>query len=590
MTDGRFFFELNTMKKTHILATLLALLTLAGCEKVDDGVDGMVEIFAESMNGGDKVALDGLSAIWCSGDQIRINDATATVERHEGHAYISATLQSTNRALYPASLEVVNWGTDNPVVTLPAYYHYRTDSSGHQVLELPMAAYSSGSSNPLQFKHLTGALYVTVKNTSANARTLQSVTVRSNKYALNGSLNVALNNTDLVAARTGTPDELFVTLVFDKVVTLANGESVRVMIPVRPVRNDNNFTIEVKSYVSSQSTSYLSSKTQTSGTDHSLARNELGYAPMNIPVDETEVPVLTLNANKYEIYTPYDFKLMTEAIRGNWFSNNSAKYYLMNDIDMTGIELIPIDNINFIGTIEGNNHTISNLTIKGVNISGSVYCGLFLKTGFGMTFQNITFDSLSLINENVGNSTLYVGAIEARNPNSSNYTKTFSNCTVNIGHFDDGGATGDVYFGSLIGCLEEKVPVSISGCQVTTPSLSLGGNNIYFGGFIGLHSGNQPTNIANSSWIASGTTTINARSGLRLGGFIGQKANATMSASNCIISSNVSASSSTHYIGSLIGFYSATSSSSATTSSIDASGFSVTLNGTPITVNQFGNL
>lgn len=574
------------MKKTHILATLLALLTLAGCEKVDDGVDGMVEIFAESMSGG-KVLLDGANSTWVSGDQIRLNGTTATVTRRDDRAYISsAALQSTNRALYPASLEVANWGTDNPVVTLPAYYHYRTDDSGQQVLDLPMAAYSTGN-NPLQFKHLTGALYVTVKNTGATPRTLQSVTVKSNKYALNGMLRVALNTTDLVTSTEGGESRRSVTLVFDDEVTLDNNDSVRVMIPVRPVGSDNNFTIEVKSYASGQQSSFLSSKSQTSSSDHSLARNELGYAPMDIPVDETTVPVLTLNVNKYEIYTPFEFKLMTEAIRGNWFSNNSAKYYLMNDIDMTGIELIPIDNINFIGTIEGNNHTISNLTIKGVKVSDSVFCGLFLKSGFGVTFQNITFDSLRLINENVGSSKLFVGAIEAYNPYTSEATKNFSNCTVNIRHFYDGGATGDVYFGGLIGCLEgEQAPISISNCHVLSRNLLFQGNNIWWGGLIGKITKGL-TNIASSSWTGVGTTSIAANNTVRIGGLIGYKTLDRFWASDCSISGSLVASASYNYIGFLIGYYNA--KPSATISNIDASAFSVTLNGSPITVNQFGN-
>lgn len=575
------------MKKTHILATLLALLTLAGCEKVDDGVDGMVEIFAESMSGG-KVLLNGANSTWVSGDQIRLNGTTATVTCLDDHAYISnAAMQSTNRALYPASLEVANWGTDNPVVTLPAYYHYRTDDSGHQLLDLPMAAYSNSTTTPLQFKHLTGALYVTVKNTGATPRTLQSVTVKSNKYALNGMLRVALNTTDLVTSTEGGESRRSVTLVFDEEVTLDNNESVRVMIPVRPVGSDNNFTIEVKSYASGQQSSYLSSKTQPSGSDHSLARNELGYAPMDIPVGETTVPVLTLNVNKYEIYTPFEFKLMTEAIRGNWFSNNSAKYYLMNDIDMTGIELIPIDNINFIGTIEGNNHTISNLTIKGVKVSDSVFCGLFLKSGFGVTFQNITFDSLRLINENVESSKLFVGAIEAYNSYTSEATKNFSNCTVNIRHFDDGGATGDVYFGGLIGCLEgEQAPISISNCHVLSRNLLFQGNNIWWGGLIGKITKGF-TNIASSSWTGVGTTSIAANTTVRIGGLIGYKTLDRFWASDCSISGSLVASASYNYIGFLIGYYNA--KPSATISNIDASAFSVTLNGSPITVNQFGN-
>lgn len=581
------------MKRIPILTTLLlSLLALAACQKTDDAApDGMVEIFAESMNGNGKVVLDGLSATWRSGDEIRINGTTATVERLEGHAYISsATLQpTTNRALYPASLEVANWGTDNPVVTLPAYYHYRTDSSGHQVLDLPMAAYSNSRTSPLQFKHLTGALYVTVKNTGATARTLQSVTVRSNTYALSGTLRVALNTDSLVAASTtGTADDRAVTLVFDKVVTLANGESVRVMIPVRPVRSDNNFTIEVKSYASGQQSSYLSSKTQPSGSDHSLARNELGYAPMNIPVGETPTPVLTLNVDKYEIYTPYDFKLMTDAIRGNWFSNNSAKYYLMNDIDMTGIELIPIDNINFIGTIEGNNHTISNLTIKGVKVSDSVFCGLFLRTGFGMTFQNITFDNLSLINKNVGSSTLYVGAIEACNPNSSGTTKTFTNCTIDIVRFNDGGATGTVFFGGLIGCLNDAAPVNISRCHVTTPAINLSCTTTRLGGMIGLNAGSELTTMNGSSWTGAGTTSITSTN-VYAGGLIGQKTS-RFNVANCTVTGRmeVVSNSSYHYIGSYIGYLNTAAYNFDNGN--NTTGFSASLNGNEINpVKIIGN-
>lgn len=587
------------MKRIPILTTLLlSLLALAACQKTDDAApDGMVEIFAESMNGNGKVVLDGLSATWRSGDEIRINGTTATVERCEGHAYISsATLQpTTNRALYPASLEVANWGTDNPVVTLPAYYHYRTDSSGHQVLDLPMAAYSNSRTSPLQFKHLTGALYVTVKNTGATARTLQSVTVRSNTYALSGTLRVALNTDSLVAASTtGTADDRAVTLVFDKVVTLANGESVRVMIPVRPVRSDNNFTIEVKSYASGQQSSYLSSRTQTSGSDHSLARNELGYAPMDIPVDdETTVSVVPYNSStfKYEIYSSLDFVKMTEAINNEWLSND-AIYQLMNDIDMSGSSITTINNDSFRGKILGNNHIISNLTINGIQDESNAYCGLFKLLRPQAVIQNITFENLSLANENVDSKTLYVGAIEAYN-GSANSMVTISDCSVNIGSFSDGGA-GDVYFGGLIGCLESSVEVRISNCHVSTSNLGVEGKNIWWGGLIGLNGGrNKSTSIENSSWTRkeNSTITFNARNYVKLGGLIGQKTNFSFQINSCVVSGRfeVTAVSDVNYVGSLIGQYGSLGSATFSGDN-NTSEFSASLNDVEIRpINYFGN-
>lgn len=579
------------MKKILTLTTLFAaLLTLVGCEKTeDDTPDGMIEIFAESMNGGSKVILDGLNATWRSGDEIRINGSTATVERRGDRAYISdaSISEGTNRALYPASLSTVNWGTDNPTITFPAYYHYRTDSAGHQVLDLPMAAYSTGST-PLQFKHLTGALYITVKNTSANSRTIQSVTVKSNTYALNGNVTVAMNTADLISARTGMLSERVVTLVFDEVVNLATNASVQVMIPILPVGSDNKFTIEVKSYEEGQTTSYLSSRSQTSKVDHSLARNQLGYAPMDIPVGETPTPVLTdSGAHMYVIRSATDFVKMTEAINNSWLPND-AKYYLTCDLDMQGISVTTINNDAFVGRIEGENLSISNLVINGIKDGNKAYCGLFKSLRPNAVIQNITFNNLSLVNENV-DTTLYVGAIEAFYPNSSSSTMSISNCTVNIGSFSDGGATGNVFFGGLIGCLDDAVPLDISSCHVSTPTLNISGNNIRLGGLIGQSNGSSGLNIENTSWSGIGTTTISCTN-VWAGGLVGQKSLGVFKLQNCTVSGRmvVTTTGSTHYIGSLIGFQSTLGSFNITGE--NTSGFSASIDGVEVSpIKNIGN-
>lgn len=580
------------MKKILTLTTLFAaLLTLVGCEKTeDDTPDGMIEIFAESMNGGSKVILDGLNATWRSGDEIRINGSTATVKRRGDRAYISdaSISEGTNRALYPASLSTVNWGTDNPTITFPAYYHYRTDNTGHQVLDLPMAAYSTGST-PLQFKHLTGALYITVKNTSANSRTIQSVTVKSNTYALNGNVTVAMNTADLISARTGVLRERVVTLVFDEVVNLSTNASVQVMIPILPVGSDNKFTIEVKSYEEGQSTSYLSSRSQTSEAYHSLARNQLGYAPMDIPVGETPTPVLTdSGAHMYVIRSATDFVKMTEAINNSWLPND-AKYYLTCDLDMQGISVTTINNDAFVGRIEGENLSISNLVINGIKDGNKAYCGLFKSLLPNAVIQNITFNNLSLVNVSVGTLPLYVGAIEAYYPDQSNTTLSLSNIIVEIGSFDDGGATGNVFFGGLIGCLEDAVPLDISSCHVSTPTLNISGNNIRLGGLIGQSNGSSRLNIENTSWSGIGTTTISCTN-VWAGGLVGQKSVGVFSSQNCTVSGRmvVTATGSSHYIGSLIGFQNISGSFNITGE--NTSGFSASLNRSEIQpIKNIGN-
>lgn len=574
------------MKRIPILTTLLlSLLALAACQKTDDAApDGMVEIFAESMNGGDKVVLDGLSATWRSGDAIRINGSTATVERRGDHAYISnaSISEGTNRALYPASLSTVNWGTDNPVVTLPAYYHYRTDSSGHQVLELPMAAYSNSSTSPLQFKHLTGALYVTVKNTGATARTLQSVTVKSNKYALNGALNVALNTADLVAARTGTPDELFVTLVFDEEVTLANGESVRVMLPIRPVGSDNDFTIEVKSYASGQSTSYLSSKTQPSGSDHSLARNQLGYAPMDIPVGETTTPVLDYVGTYYAIRTANDFVLMTKAINNQWLSRTRS-YKLMNDIDMSGYEITPIEYTGFGGVINGDGHIVRNLTINSILYGDSYRCALFCVGVSGTAIRDIEFDGLMLNHTNSTTKTVYMGAIFGYYENSSiSTTLAIENCNVRYQSINVQGAGGEVRVGGLISDIEgNKAVLNLNGCHVEMPSIAVEGRLIYWGGLVGFN-GNANAYISQSSWICD-EISLHATSNIMAGGIMGTKGGSALSASGIKVQGRIDARSDSgakRFVGALVGEYSA--NHLATIENDTVSGFSASMNGTGV--------
>ena len=100
-----------------------------------------------------------------------------------------------------------------------------------QIFDLPMATYSTGD-NPLQFKHLTGALYITITNTASVPLTLQSVTVVSTKYRQSGTKSINFKGIETITATTagGGETNRSVTMLFDMEYTLANNESVRVMI------------------------------------------------------------------------------------------------------------------------------------------------------------------------------------------------------------------------------------------------------------------------------------------------------------------------------------------------------------------------
>lgn len=589
------------MKRTIKLLALSSLLALAfpfvGCEKEMDEGDGMIEIFAETMGSNSKVRLDGANSTWENGDPICINgDEVSVVRGDNGRAYISyANPQSVNRAVYPASLAAnSDLSSDYISLNFPAYYHYRTDASGHQLLELPMAARSEGNAS-LKFKHLTGALYVTVKNTFSEPLILQSVTVASNDYQLNGTFDgINLDSSgsiSIASARSNNPSENFVSLIFDEVYTLDVNESIRVMLPVLPVggviNTPNDFTIKVKTCSTNKQNYYLHSQSQTSGVDHTLARNELGYATTEINVtNETPTPTIDQEGGRYLVRTPMDFKLMTENITSGDITGN-AYIDILADLDMTDIPVKTINNASnhFWGTIDGHNHRISNLTIKSRLLNSIYYCALFSSSDNNIQIKNIRFDGLVLNHQGVGsNDDSYVhlaGLICEIQGNTLNLNSD----TINYSAINVTNAIGTIYFGGLV-C--EPQAINITNCSVTMPNISISGRSFYWGGFI-ASVGSTNTTITSSSW--SGSVNLTATNTARVGGFIGRKLASNLTITNCSVNGGfaITNSGQYNYLASLIGQYTPNSQNSVTITNNDID-VDITLNNTPINpVPQYNN-
>lgn len=568
------------MKKILTLTTLFAaLLTLVGCEKTeDDTPDGMIEIFAESMNGGSKVILDGLDATWRSGDEIRINGSTATVERRGERAYIRSISEGTDRALYPASLSTVNWGTDNPTITFPAYYHYRIDGAGHQVLDLPMAAYSTGSTS-LQFKHLTGALYITVKNNHSAPLKLLSISVSSNNYQLSGSREISINPLLIEPTLGASSDDRTISILFDAPYVLASGSSVRVMLPILPVDANNQFTIKVKSYADGQPTAYLYSNTQPSGGDHSLARNQLGYAPVNITASGS-APFLEQSGGRYLVRTPMEFVWMASGIESGT-TGDAASIDILDDIDMSGYPITSIDRASFNGTIDGHGNTIKNLVINSLRISnGNSVCGLFGRAG-SMTIRNLKMNGMVLNHSGYANIMLRIGSLVALSEPEQN-ALIFENCNVDFSEINIGTTTGYIYFGGLAGDVKA---INITDCGVTNQSpFELNGKYVYFGGLVGYEGYSVLTSIESSNW--TGNAVLTSSSNTRSGGLIGSKYGGNLTVKTCSVNTNqnISSNGSNNYYGSMIGYYNQGSSIVDTTSNH----LSFVVNSSPV-ATHFGN-
>lgn len=105
-----------------------------------------------------------------------------------------------------------------------------------------------------------------------------------------------------------------------------------------------------------------------------------------------------------------------------------AIYNLMNDIDCTGVDFIPIGTINhpFTGTLEGHNFTINNLTVS----APMDYVGLFGVAGLS-TIQNFTING-SVVGGN------YAGGLVGKVSDAASITNVTSNVSVDGGNYSGG--------------------------------------------------------------------------------------------------------------------------------------------------------
>ncbi|MEW6061284.1 MAG: GLUG motif-containing protein [Bacteroidota bacterium] len=191
----------------------------------------------------------------------------------------------------------------------------------------------------------------------------------------------------------------------------------------------------------------------------------------------------------------------------------------------SGSGFSPIGNnvTNFTGTYDGNNYTISNLSI---NRPGTNFIGMF---GEGTT---ATIKNLGLVNVNItGNS--YVGGLIGALGSSS---ATITNCYVT------GIVAGDSLVGGVVGNLLGTSATGVTNCYSTA---AVTGSGWRIGGFVGWIQ-NSVVNSCYSTGTVSGTT-LTASQYQYVGGFVGYNENSPSSyyntdIRNCYSRGNVSAS------------------------------------------------
>lgn len=272
---------------------------------------------------------------------------------------------------------------------------------------------------------------------------------------------------------------------------------------------------------------------------------------------------------------PYQIKRPEQLDKVRNYLNSHFK--LMNDLDMSGFSnFTPLSSGNtyFRGSFDGNNHTISNLTID----FPLDYIGLF-----GYYYPSTTNDSiknLRIENVNINGSTqtgalvgrlrygtIYncssTGKIEGRSYTGgligymdySFVKKSFSECDL-TGQDNSGGLTGYSSYCTVDSCLATgKVNISssysggligtatysnISNCSATGDAIAI---YDYVGGLIGYIENNTPVSNSHATGMVSGRQYI--------GGLIGRiNNNSNNSIVSCFAKGNVSGS---YMVGGLIG-------------------------------------
>lgn len=291
-------------------------------------------------------------------------------------------------------------------------------------------------------------------------------------------------------------------------------------------------------------------------------------------------------------------------------SNNLAgKYILMNDIDLSGMNWVGIGTKGngFSGTLDGNGHTIKNLTIKdadsteasglfaytkgsasiknlvlsGVNIEGGKNTGALIgvaeeKSGY-LSTPKIT--NVHIISGSIKSNGSYLGGLIGSD--ISDGVNIFDTSVSNISIGSKNGSSNNVAVGGLIG-YEDAYFIAMNTI-VDINNWTVSGSNVFVGGFVGSMGNYSGGRVENSI----SKVNFNSISSTRKGTLVGSFTTHLTTSSNSLYVENVlsldSASTSTQHIGyksgaieyTVQGYNLTTAPNSNTLSTLEANGWDV---------------
>lgn len=208
----------------------------------------------------------------------------------------------------------------------------------------------------------------------------------------------------------------------------------------------------------------------------------------NYPTLDSNYPKVLLKNSSYinqetitEINSKYDLFLFRDSVNaGNNYANTTIN--INADIDLENMEWIPINNINFDGILQGNNHTISNFTIQNQS-NFMIYESIQACGFFGFLFEtaeihNLTLNNVTIQGEmSIGDQDdfffscgVLCGAVRGINISNCNIT----NCKINITYSNNSSSIQFIFIGGLSGmAFTNRTECKITNCNVINTSIKL---------------------------------------------------------------------------------------------------------------------
>lgn len=204
-------------KGIFVLATAAVMLFTA-CHKDNDSINMNANIVAYGNNGSKVYVDDAHYANWNNGDKVMINGVNYTVGVSGNIASINGVAVNENGyyAIYPSDRATVS-GSGYPSILMPQVQIYKTDASGNQLINAPMAAYCPSRGNgthSLNFVNLCSLIKVNLSSEQEVAYI--NVTSTDNflwgKATVEGDDNPVLSIDNSATANVYTTDNKTVTL------------------------------------------------------------------------------------------------------------------------------------------------------------------------------------------------------------------------------------------------------------------------------------------------------------------------------------------------------------------------------------------